>query len=464
MSSLALATVRQTISLLLFHCVMLIAQLFLDIHENCNTDPATLHAMFERACLLFDLGWETDELTLLQSALLLSHYPLSSMAARGPTYWLSQAVSFAYALGLHQGFTETSFCAREQSLRKQLWWSVYIRERLLTLDYDQPWMIWENAYDVPMLAVEDFDSGSLLPSDHDCSPLTSQYTTYQQQRQLALVFIEKAKAATIIGRLLPISIGDCGAGEQKDQCPLPRIQIRAPARAQLDQIDRDINSWAGQLPLGIRCDKPRVRGTKADARKIIFDLNHCMLFTLYYLVTSHLAALRWLEEASPSSFAPKHAIQALWAATRPLMNLADGLLDDNLLGYFQIIGPSLIRPLLVCKMLNNRAPPWMYPILEVERIPLLIGKIGWGDPFYAHAVLSLHIGDEDPSSSSVSDTCQTAAKDDSISTPTPPNIVDAVLGGFALPSDPSPSISSFEQVFASWGVSTTTTSVARLSC
>ncbi|KAI7969243.1 hypothetical protein EIK77_002258 [Talaromyces pinophilus] len=427
---------------------MLTAQLFLDVHENSCTNPVPLKIMFDRARMLFDLGWETDPLTLLQSALLLSHYPQSSPTmSRGPHYWVSQAVSLAYAIGLHQGPTGMSLSPREQSLRKQLWWSLYIRERLVTTDCGLPSMIREDTYDVPMLALKDFESAPLWPGDDDSSAFTSQ-DTIDQKRHSVVIFIEKAKIALIIGRLVPISILEYGNEEQSLESTWPRIRSKPVSLSQLDEIRRDLNRWAKQLPLEILCIQTKVSDAKIPAANIIFNLNHSMLFILYHRVTNHLASLHWAQAALPSRNAPEHAITALWAATRPIINLVDGLIDDNMLGYFQLIGPSLIRPLLLCKMLN-RAPTRMYPILETERIPFLVEKIGRNDPFYTSALYFLQIANKDSPNASSSERCENDVSASPLSPPQP-NVFDALLDDFAFPSYSIYDISMFEQIFESW--------------
>lgn len=448
MRCLSPGTNRQKISLLLFHCVMLTAQLFLDVHQNGGTNPASFKTMFDRARMLFNLGWETDPHTLLQSALLLSHYPQSSPTmSRGPHYWVSQAVSLAYAIGLHRSPTEGSLSPREQSLRKQLWWSMYIRERLVTTDCGLPSIIREDTYDMPMLALKDFESAPLWPSDDDSSTFTSQ-DTIDQKRHSGVIFIEKAKIALIIGRLVPISILEYGYEEQPLERTWPRIQSKPVSLAQLDEIRRDLNLWAKQLPLEILCIQTKVSDAEGPAPNIIFNLNHSMLFILYHLVTNHLASLHWLQAALPSRNAPEEAITALWAATRPIINLVDDLIDDNMMGYFQLIGPSLIRPLLLCKMLN-RIPTRMYPILETERIPLLVEKIGKSDRFYTCALCFLEMANKVSPNASTPERCENDVSA-SRGSPTQPNVFDALLDDYAFPSYSIYDISTFEQIFESW--------------
>ncbi|KAL2846379.1 fungal-specific transcription factor domain-containing protein [Aspergillus pseudoustus] len=429
---------RHTISLLLFHCVMLVAQIFLDAYDNRCTNPAALQIMFDRARVLFDLGWETDRLTLLQSAILLSHYPTTtSTASKGPDYWISQAVSFAYALGLHRDPAETSRSPRDRSLRKQLWWSLYIRERLLHLDWGLPWIIWESAYDVPMLGPEDFESASLWPSDEDCSRHCTSQHTIDDQRLLVMTLIEKAKIARIIGRLVPISMGDSESIEHERQAKWLCRPIGAPTLRQVKAIMRDLYRWVRELPLEVICIQAGTPTTQRTVRSIMLDLNCSLLFCLYYLVTYHLTSLRWLQLATPSGTAPEDAIKALWAATRPIIHAVDRLMDDKLLGCFQLIGPSLIRPLLLCKILNNQAPPWMYPVLEIERIPLLVEEIGKNDRFFTWARSFPHIGilKDDPSNcnTSTSEACEVDVAGLCASL-MGPNIFDVVLSELASPS------------------------------
>src|SRR5438034_11190667 len=89
-----------------------------------------------------------------------------------------------------------------QRLWKRIWSSTYTRDRLIALGMRRPTRIKDKDCDVPMLTLDDFD---IKPFPHevvqmigDCELLRN----VAHQKDLAVMFIEKAKLCLCISHVL----------------------------------------------------------------------------------------------------------------------------------------------------------------------------------------------------------------------------------------------------------------------
>ncbi|KAL4809538.1 fungal-specific transcription factor domain-containing protein [Aspergillus unguis] len=385
LQSLHLIDSTNKISLLLFYCVMSTAQLFLDAQEGCGTISASAQSMFEKARVLHDLHWETDQLTILRSVLLMTYFPRSTRGHRNPGHWVSTAVSVAYRLNLHRDPAALAISPRQKSLRKLIWWCVYIRERMLILDFETPWIICERDYDVPMLTMDDIALAPLLPTPPTSKPGSSNVDYVTQQRQLGIIFIEKAKLAVLMSRLVPISMTSWDWAEDDFDHHWPRYPPRAPDLLELDQIDGDLDCWIANIPI-------EVLGTQesltlqdiASARDNLTYLHYGTLILLYHIASHHSASLRWLQSAPPSHLPSEYTLAKAMEATASLVDLIEDLALHRITTYVQLTGLSVARPLLMWKILNHLGPDCPAP-LESKRISFLLEKLEHYDPWVTRA-------------------------------------------------------------------------------
>ncbi|KID59839.1 Cutinase transcription factor 1 alpha [Metarhizium brunneum] len=97
----------------------------------------------ERAMALYDLEYEKETMTIIQSTYLMSYHLGGINADRGPWYWIGIAINLAYGAGLHRlSPCELQTCPTCHSRQwAQLWWSIYCREAWLSLAYNRPMRI-----------------------------------------------------------------------------------------------------------------------------------------------------------------------------------------------------------------------------------------------------------------------------------------------------------------------------------
>lgn len=97
---------------------------------------------YKKAKALFDMGYETDKITILQSTFLLSFY------GGGPnTYWnfyswVSTAVTIAEAIGIHRStIAIPNMQPQDKSLMRRLWWALVVRDSICGTLVGRPFRI-----------------------------------------------------------------------------------------------------------------------------------------------------------------------------------------------------------------------------------------------------------------------------------------------------------------------------------
>lgn len=115
-----------------------------------------------RGQILYDLDAEPDQLTIVQSVLLLTSYSQTPQDNKGTWHWMSVALSSALALGLHRNATDTIDSRRENRLRRRVWWCCYLRDRIIALAMSRAMRIRDDEFDTLRLTYEDFDTADIV--------------------------------------------------------------------------------------------------------------------------------------------------------------------------------------------------------------------------------------------------------------------------------------------------------------
>ncbi|KAL3482649.1 hypothetical protein BJX62DRAFT_245694 [Aspergillus germanicus] len=161
---------------------------------------ARLH-FYKKAKALFDMGYETNKITLLQAKFLLSFY------GGGPnTYWnfyswLSTAVTIAEALGIHRSTTAVpNMRPQDKSLMRRLWWALVNRDSICDTLVGRPFRIDLQQADADPLTLEDFAHDAVVEgAEFLANPAAHRYAQYQiETAQLSLIMRD-----IIISRFYP---------------------------------------------------------------------------------------------------------------------------------------------------------------------------------------------------------------------------------------------------------------------
>ncbi|KAH8430497.1 fungal specific transcription factor domain-containing protein [Aspergillus melleus] len=166
---------------------------------------------YTKAKALFDMGYETNKITILQSTFLLSFY------GGGPnTYWnfyswVSTAVTIAEAMGIHRStIAIPNMQPRDKSLMRRLWWALVVRDSICGTLVGRPFRIDLDQADADMLTIEDFAHDTMAP-DFLENPSAQRYAQYQIETvKLSQIMREIIMSRFYPGRQ-PVMSGDLHA-------------------------------------------------------------------------------------------------------------------------------------------------------------------------------------------------------------------------------------------------------------
>ncbi|KAK3373841.1 fungal-specific transcription factor domain-containing protein [Lasiosphaeria ovina] len=191
------------VSLLLYQAVLFAGAAFVDagiLRESGYTSRKEARKyFFSRVKIIYDMDYETDNMVLVQSLLMMTYWYETPNESKDTWHWLGIAVSLALMSGLHRDPKTLPVPPRDYGLRKRIWWSLYMRDRLVALGMRRPTRIKEEDCSVPMLQESDFDIRVIAV---DIAPQCVLLRDTTMQHQLAMMCIEKAKLCVCISHML----------------------------------------------------------------------------------------------------------------------------------------------------------------------------------------------------------------------------------------------------------------------
>lgn len=117
-------------------------------------------------------------------------------------HWMGVAISLAHTIGLHRNPENSDMEPRKKKLWKRIWWSCFMRDRLIALGMRRPTRVKDEDYDVPMLVEDDFEIAA-LPEHITVVPRECTLARdVGAQRELAQMCIAKAKLCLCISHVL----------------------------------------------------------------------------------------------------------------------------------------------------------------------------------------------------------------------------------------------------------------------
>lgn len=241
-----------TISMLLFQAVMFASVVFVDIgflkSRGFESRKAARKVFFNRARLLYGLECETNRQVLVQALLMMTYWYDKPEDEKDTWYWMGIAHSHAQVLGFHRDPQQLHVPAEEKRLRRRIWWSCLIRDRLLALGIRRPSRIRHDEFDVPMLAIEDFNlsqaSNSLLALLGE-SKLT--LSNPAARATMAAMCVDLAKLCMCLGDILHSQYSMLGPQPTAPSEQFFKVTVmprRSEKQAQeLVQYDVELSGW-----------------------------------------------------------------------------------------------------------------------------------------------------------------------------------------------------------------------------
>ncbi|KAE8373823.1 fungal-specific transcription factor domain-containing protein [Aspergillus bertholletiae] len=144
-------------SILLLQAMLMVASRHSISQQSSNKYTVSPRMFYKKAKALYDAGYESNPITIIQAVVLLGVYweGPDDLIESGIFYWSRLGIALAQELGLHENERYTGLQPSERGLRKRIWWTLYTRDRSVAAAFGRPLHI--NPYDCTVEPVTECD-------------------------------------------------------------------------------------------------------------------------------------------------------------------------------------------------------------------------------------------------------------------------------------------------------------------
>ena len=359
------------VGLLLFQSVMFAGVASVNIRHLENAGYTSRRDarrdFFNKTRLLYDFDLEADRIPLIQSLLIMTYWYETPDDQKDSHHWMGIAVSLAQTIGLHRNPEKSATIEpARQRLWKRIWWSTYMRDRLIALGMRRPTRIKAGDFDVPMLTVEDFDIQALPDPESSCVPIEcSLLRDVEKQRVLAVMCIEKAKLCTCISNVLSVQYSffhtnqTASSSEGSTRTTMSLQPKRNEGTTEVQECDEALQQWKDELPEEAHYSVPMWNDVESGDGYMV--LNRSLLHMIYY---STLSALHRPQVLPSSGMPPRDAKaevidisrRAVRLAASEITSIANTLYNLDLVRLLPTTGITVLLPAVIIHLLDIKAP------------------------------------------------------------------------------------------------------------
>ncbi|KAM0492150.1 hypothetical protein ACHAP8_010147 [Fusarium lateritium] len=355
-------------SLFLYQAVMFAASAFVDMRYlregGYTTRKAARKSFFQKTRLLYDFDYESDRLVLVQALLLMTYWYETPDDQKDTWHWMGVAISLAHTIGLHRNPGSTSMAPAKQKLWKRIWWSCFMRDRLIALGMRRPTRIKDEDFDVPMLEESDFEI-EMLPESNTVIPSTCALVrNTDMQRELATMCIAKAQLCVCISRMLKAQYSVLIRDKMKPENTTNSTMMLFPNK-QLDnvesvtEVDHELMAWAESLPACCQYRTLTPLDVK-DGRSTV-AVQRTLLHMVYYTTISALHRPQFLPSSPLQAPTTSRQVQDMSRlrvrdAAMHITRMATELHQYRLERFLPTTGVTVILPAMIIHLLEMKNP------------------------------------------------------------------------------------------------------------
>jgi len=314
--------------------------------------------------LLYDFDYEPDRLVLVQTLLLMTFWYESPDDQKDTWHWMGVAISLAHTIGLHRDPAATSMPLRKQKLWKRIWWSCFMRDRLIALGMRRPTRIKDEDFDVPMLEKSDFDLETL--SD-DITVISAECTLMRDtsmQEELAELCMAKARLCICISHMLKAQYSVLARDKMQPDATTNSTMMLLPNKTQeniemVKSVDLELMAWENSLRESCRY-RPLTALDVSNGRSTL-AVQRTLLQMVYHTTVSALHRPQFLPSSSTQVPSGPRQVQDLArlrvrdAATRITIMSTD-LHHFRLERFLPTTGVTVILPAMIIHLLEMKNP------------------------------------------------------------------------------------------------------------
>lgn len=323
------------VSLLVFQAVMFAGSAFIDIDYITSRGYPDRRSMrkefFERTRLLYDQDCEHDRISRLQALLLMTYWHEKADDEKETWYWTGIALSLAQVLGMHRNPDYLDITPELKRVRKRIWWSCFVRDRLLAIGIRRPARIRMEDFDVPMLTLDDI---AMEPLDDDILrylahlPIADDHPT---KKSMALCFLELIQLCTHIGDILSTqysTLGNPARGPEENVTMMVMPRRSPKQEREMGRCDRNLEDWLENLNLACRYNS---NPKEPSLSRRLLHLHQAQLYMIYLTAIEILHRPQALRSSSHSteteinpSLSREHVTKAAARITQVVYDLQKG--------------------------------------------------------------------------------------------------------------------------------------------
>lgn len=359
------------VSLLLFQAIMFSGVATVDIQyleaAGYSSRRDARRDFFQKARLLYDFDIELDRISIIQSLLLMTYWYETPDDQKDSHHWMGIAVSLSHTIGLHRNPDNSlQMDAPRRRLWKRIWWSTYMRDRLVALGMRRPTRIKDADFDVPMLELDDFES-DVIPEGPSCIPADcTVLRDVEKQRQLAVMCIAKAKLCVCVSHVLSVQYSvlhnNHGVVSDEGTTRTTMMLVAKKLDPEVDVVqacDNELRDWQENLAHEARYKQPSWHDIESGNQDLA--LNRSLLHMVYYATLSALHRPQVL----PSTAMPPREMQAeqleisrkaVRLAATEITKIAYRLYHLDLVRFLPTPGITVLLPAIIIHLLDIKAP------------------------------------------------------------------------------------------------------------
>ncbi|KAF8534335.1 fungal-specific transcription factor domain-containing protein [Trichophaea hybrida] len=358
------------VGLLLFQAVMFSGSSFVPMEHlraaGYSSRKAARKAFFIKTRLLYDFDHEQDRMLLVQALLLMSYWYETPDDQKDTWHWMGVAISLSHTIGLHRNPENSNMDSKRQKLWKRIWWSCYMRDRLVALGMRRPTRIKTEDCDVPMLTMEDFEIDIGFDENEafywSADRRANEEKDVERQKQLAVLCIEKAKLCVCISHVLSAqySVLNTNQGSLTADGSTRTTMMLLPKKLEpgceeVRKCDEELEKWNSELPLEATYGTPCATG--ADP---VLILHKALLHLIYNTTVSALHRPQVLPSTPSCPPIKKTELQEVSRkkvrqAASEITRFADDLIEFDLVRYLPTTGVTVILPAVIIHLLDIRS-------------------------------------------------------------------------------------------------------------
>lgn len=277
-------------------------------------------------------------------------------------HWMGVAISLAHTIGLHRNPENSNMEPNKKKLWKRIWWSCFMRDRLVALGMRRPTRVKDEDYDVPMLTEGDFELTPLPDHVTIISRNCTLVRDVQAQRELAQMCIAKAKLCLCISHVLgaQYSVLVKHQGMQGQEGSTRSSVMLFPKKLdqtdEVKQCDKELNEWISQLPRACLYSNDIAPGASGAPLFVQRSLLHMVYFTT--LSALHRPqVLPAAETASPDKCRELQDIsrKKVREASREITRISQDLHALGLEKYLPTTGVTVLLPAIIIHLLDIKS-------------------------------------------------------------------------------------------------------------